>query len=158
MYLDGKGALGPDGGVEDDVVHVGERAHGVEQQLGAVPAGHLDDGVAALLPALDGHARLHAAGQPRRGGGLVAHAEMLLVDGRRGGAGLVVAVVVHQLVQPPLRVDAPLHRRRHAHPVSLPGQLLPRPHHGVHQPLDVLPPARRRRAASAAAPPPAVVT
>lgn len=129
-------------------MHVGERAHRVEEQPGAVPARHLDDGVAPLLPALDGHPGLGAAGGPG-GGRLLAHAEEPLVDGRRGRSGLVVLVVVHQLVQPSLRVDAAVHGLRHAHPVPLPGHVLARVHHGVHQPLDARPPARvqqRRRA------------
>jgi hypothetical protein len=127
-------------------VHVGERAHRVEEQPGAVPARHLDDGVAPLLPAVDGHPGLRAASRPG-GGRLVAHAEELLVDGRRGRAGLVVPVVVHQLVQPALRVDAALHGLRHAHPVPLPGHVLARVHHGVHQALDARPPARVQRGA-----------
>jgi hypothetical protein len=48
---------GADGVVEDDVVHVVERAGDVEEQLGAVPAPHGDDRVPALHLALDGHGR-----------------------------------------------------------------------------------------------------
>jgi hypothetical protein len=133
--------------VEDDVLHVGERAHRVEEQTGSVPARHLDDDVAPLLPAVDGHPRrgAGAAGRPRGGRGLVAHAEEPLVDGRRRRAGLVVPVVAHELVQAALRVDAAPRGPRHARPVALAGHVLARAHHGLHQPLDARPPARERR-------------
>mgnify|MGYP003702812067 CR=1 FL=1 len=48
-------AGGVDGAVEHNVVHVGERADDIEEQLGAVAALHGDHRVAALHAALDGH-------------------------------------------------------------------------------------------------------
>jgi hypothetical protein len=83
---------GVDGAVEDDVVHVVERAGDVEEQLGAVPAAHGDDGVPALGPALDGHGGARAAVRVR----VVERHELVQAavgvrdggrgDGRRGAA------------------------------------------------------------------------
>jgi hypothetical protein len=51
-------------------------------------------------------------------------------------------------VQAALRVHAALRGLRHAHPVALPGHVLARVHHGVHQPLDARAPAREQRGAA----------
>ncbi|BAT06419.1 Os08g0533450 [Oryza sativa Japonica Group] len=84
-YLVRLGALGDDGAVEDDVLHVGERAHGVEQQLRAVAAPHVHEGVPALGAVDDLHDGAAAAAAVAGGGG-----------GLGGGGG---AVVVHHLVE-----------------------------------------------------------
>jgi hypothetical protein len=79
---------GVDGAVEDDVVQAVERAHHVEQQLGAVAALHGHHGVAALGPALHGHGR--GRGRVRRRAVVVVRGHELVeaaVDVRDRGGG-----------------------------------------------------------------------
>lgn len=84
--------LREDGGMEDDVLHVGQRADSVEEQLRPVLAPHVNHSVAFVWAA------------PHRNQGLVLLLPVVVPD--------EVAIGVHHLVQPPLRVGQPRGHRR----------------------------------------------
>jgi len=87
MYLDAVVGFGRHGGMEHDVLHVRERAHDVEEQLGPVPALDVHHGVGLLLAVLHRHLR-----------------PVALSTGRQSRRGRDVHVGVHELVQPPVQV------------------------------------------------------
>lgn len=92
------GAVRIKGSMEDDVVHVRERADNVKQKFRAVGAIHVHDRVTSLPTLLNRHLRS--------------------IVRRRWRCRLVVPVRKHQLVQPAFRVDGYFGRGGGCHPCA----------------------------------------